>query len=342
MQIGMPELIPGKGRCSLCGRAALPARSSPHGRNFRRHRLWAAASSATVSKSDLKQLDEACQAWKNAPPSEKRDFSKDVAAAFKDLKSNDVLSKWGAATESLTRRTLMMNELRMVGIRNPEVIGKATVRNEAAFLGTVVLSSSLIALVAGQLPGDWGFFVPFLVGGSSLVVLAIGSTNPGALGFLIDRFSLVFPDYRERVRRHEAAHFLVGYLMGLPVTRYTLSIGKASTEFVENRDSQILYGRILEDQQVDQYSVLSMAGAASEAMKYEDVQGQFADLSDLQRIFNCAKNKMPDREQQNMTRWAVYQAANLLRQWKKEYEALQDAMSRGDSVADCVAAIEQA
>lgn len=56
-----------------------------------------------------------------------------------------------------------------------------------------------------------GFFVPFLVGGISLVVLAIGSTNPGALGFLIDQFSLVFPDYRERVRRHEAAHFLVSH-----------------------------------------------------------------------------------------------------------------------------------
>lgn len=54
-----------------------------------------------------------------------------------------------------------------------------------------------------------GFFVPFLTGGSVLAVLAIGSTNPGALQFFIDRFSLVFPDYRERVRRHEAAHFLV-------------------------------------------------------------------------------------------------------------------------------------
>ena len=62
-----------------------------------------------------------------------------------------------------------------------------------------------------QLPGDWGFFVPFLTAGTSLVVLAIGSTNPGAIKFLIDRFSLVFPDYRERVTRHEAAHFLVQF-----------------------------------------------------------------------------------------------------------------------------------
>jgi hypothetical protein len=42
-----------------------------------------------------------------------------------------------------------------------------------------------------------------------LVVMGIGSTVPGLLQVIIDRFSQVFPDYRERVLRHEAAHFLV-------------------------------------------------------------------------------------------------------------------------------------
>lgn len=45
-----------------------------------------------------------------------------------------------------------------------------------------------------------------------LVVLAIGSTAPGLLQFIIGRFAQVFPDYRERVLRHEAAHFLVSPL----------------------------------------------------------------------------------------------------------------------------------
>ena len=79
---------------------------------------------------------------------------------------------------------------------------------QVAFLVTVVGSTSFIALLAGQLPGvqnsytmlhlwnhffyhfewilphccvlqDWGFFVPYLVGSISLVVLAIGSVAPG-------------------------------------------------------------------------------------------------------------------------------------------------------------------
>lgn len=41
------------------------------------------------------------------------------------------------------------------------------------------------------------------------MVLALGSTAPGLLGFFINKFSAIFPDYRERVLRHEAAHLLV-------------------------------------------------------------------------------------------------------------------------------------
>lgn len=57
-----------------------------------------------------------------------------------------------------------------------------------------------------------GFFVPYLTGGISIVVLALGSTAPGLLGFFINKFSTIFPDYRERVLGHEAAHFLVRLL----------------------------------------------------------------------------------------------------------------------------------
>ena len=35
----------------------------------------------------------------------------------------------------------------------------------------------------------------------------------------------VFPDFKERALRHEAAHFLCGYLLGIPITNYSLMIG---------------------------------------------------------------------------------------------------------------------
>ena len=51
--------------------------------------------------------------------------------------------------------------------------------------------------------------MPYLAGGVSLVVLAVGSTAPGLLNFFTDKFQTLFPDFRARVLRHEAGHFLV-------------------------------------------------------------------------------------------------------------------------------------
>jgi hypothetical protein len=74
--------------------------------------------------------------------------------------------------------------------------------------------------------GDWGFFGSYLSGGLAIVVLAVGSVAPGLLTFATDKFSQIFPDYRDRVLRHEAAHFLVGYLLGVPIVYYDLAIGR--------------------------------------------------------------------------------------------------------------------
>lgn len=174
------------------------------------------------------------------------------------------------------------------------------------------------------------------------MVLAIGSVNPSILQFFIDQFSQVFPDYRARVCRHEAAHFLTGYLLGLPTAAYSLSLGKEHTDFVEGKLGRRLIEGSLEAAQVDTLSVIAMAGATSEAMEYEDVIGQTADMMDLQRIMLRSGDKLTNAAQQSQTRWACYQAATLLRRYSKEYEALQAAMAASASVEECIQAIEAA
>ena len=43
-----------------------------------------------------------------------------------------------------------------------------------------------------------------------------------------------------------------------------------------------------------------------------------------------------------MQRWAVYNACELLRRYKSEYEALKEAMGNGKDVPACISAIENA
>ncbi|EIE27406.1 hypothetical protein COCSUDRAFT_52156 [Coccomyxa subellipsoidea C-169] len=310
---------------------------------FRRGRVIASATVAEDAKKLYNALETAALELRRAPPSLKYEYSGDILQAMNALKEGGVLKKWGAGLEEpYDRRNVFLGDLKRVGVLNPSGIGVASIRNDKAFLFSVVGVTSVVAVAAGFLPGDWGFFVPYLTGGISIAVLATGSTAPGLLQFFIDKFSSIYPDYRERVLRHEAAHLLAGYIFGVPVTAYSLNIGQAHTDFAEAKLQRRLIEGSLEDNEIDALAVVALAGAAAEAMQYEEVIGQTADLVDLQRILLRSKKKLNSSQQQNMTRLAIFEACSLLKKYEKEYKALQAAMQNGASIAKCVQTIEEA
>ena len=57
--------------------------------------------------------------------------------------------------------------------------------------------------------------------------------------------------------------------MRVPVTGYSLDIGKAHTDFAEAKLQQRLVERKLSDEEVNQLAVVAMAGATAEAMNYD-------------------------------------------------------------------------
>jgi len=240
------------------------------------------------------------------------------------------------------RRAVFPRELTTVGIQNQESIGVPSIRNDAAFLISVVGVTSFFAVIFQFLPGEWGFFMPYATAGISIVVLAIGSTAPGLLEVLINQFSKIFPDYRQRTLQHEAGHFLAAYLCGVPITGYSLDLGKEHTDLLESKLQRRILGakNILDEKQVDLLAVVSMAGVAAEGMNFEEVVGQNSDLMLLQRVLNKSETKLPDNTQQSITRWAVWASCNLLNDNKAAYEALCEKMRSGASVAECIEAIE--
>ena len=62
-----------------------------------------------------------------------------------------------------------------------------------------------------------------------------------------------------------------GYLLGMPVASYSLDIGRAHTDFAEGKLQQRLIERQLDDTQIDQFAIISMAGVAAEATVYDEV-----------------------------------------------------------------------
>ncbi|QCD84753.1 uncharacterized protein LOC114177962 [Vigna unguiculata] len=292
---------------------------------------WITRASSAAPGVDLNTLQSAIS---------KKD-SDAVKEALDQLGQVGWAKKW-SSQPYVSRRTTSLRELTSLGIKNAENLAIPSVRNDAAFLFTVVGTTGFFAVLAGQLPGDWGFFLPYLIGSISLVVLAVGSISPGLLQAAISSFSTLFPDYQERIARHEAAHFLVAYLLGLPILGYSLDIGKEHVNLIDQRLEKLIYSGQLDAKELDRLAVVSMAGLAAEGLTYDKVVGQSADLFTLQRFINRTKPPLSKDQQQNLTRWAVLFAASLLKNNKGLHEALMEAMAKKASVLECIQTIENA
>lgn len=110
---------------------------------------------------------ERAYALPSSPPQcvrlQKYESSADVLTAVEQAAAAGILKKWGCV-EAPARRNVLQGELRRVGMQNPEKIAVLSVRNDAAFLFSVVATTSVAAVVLGQLPGDWGGFSAYLCG----------------------------------------------------------------------------------------------------------------------------------------------------------------------------------
>jgi len=179
--------------------------------------------------------------------------------------------------------------------------------------------------------------------------LGVGSTVPAAIANLI----LVIRgeddggvDPTDRICRHEAAHFLAGYLCGLPVANYATAEDSEvpRVEFHYSSDANAVAtapNRELTMDEVNAMTVVAMSGAVAEAMAFEKAKGGNSDLIELQQIFQKSKEFLGAEKQQNLTRWGALTAYRLLNENKAKLDLLVKAFSQKKSIADCVAIVEQ-
>ena len=105
------------------------ARTAP----TRTRKLACRASASAATGSSFSRLEAAALALRQAPPSEKYAFSKDVLDAMVALKQEGALRLWGSASEEpIQARPLQLWELKRVGIKEPAAIGVSSIRAEAS------------------------------------------------------------------------------------------------------------------------------------------------------------------------------------------------------------------
>lgn len=165
---------------------------------------------------------------------------------------------------------------------------------------------------------------------------------------LLDWLASFSPQHRARIVRHEAGHFLVAYLLGIPVTGYALSAWEAfrqgqsaqgGVSFDDRELASWLEQGILGSQLLDRYCTIWMAGLAAETLVYGSTEGGADDRQKLRTVLTPLGFSAALQEQKE--RWAALQAKTLLQTNWSAYEVLVDAMQQRAAIEECYRAIDQ-
>jgi hypothetical protein len=183
---------------------------------------------------------------------------------------------------------------------------------------------------------------------AGIAVLDQASFNGTMGNLLINGLNRLSGDERERVIHHEAGHFLVAYLLTIPVTDYTLSAwdawkkglpGLGGVQFDTTDLEATLKTGQLPAQTLNRYCTVWMAGIAAEQLVYGQAQGGQDDRQKFSILWQQLQR--PIQEGQVRQRWAALQAKTLLAKHQEAYTELVAAMAADQPVADCLALLQR-
>jgi hypothetical protein len=187
-----------------------------------------------------------------------------------------------------------------------------------------------------------------------IFALVVGATvdnfflKSTAATLIIDAIASTNPEYRQRIINHEAGHFLVAYLLDIPITGYTLSAWESM------KVGQLAQGGVMftppqtdkSDRILQQhYFTVCMAGIAAEKLMSvgtspteNQSQGGSEDRQKIRQILLLAGKQQ--QEIVNQENLATLQAKTLIQTHWEAYQALVLSMAKRASVAECCDTIE--
>jgi hypothetical protein len=173
---------------------------------------------------------------------------------------------------------------------------------------------------------------------------------------LVDWFANRSSAHRDRILHHEAGHFLVAHLLGIPVSGYALDAweafqqgypGSGGVQFDDRELAAWLDRGEVPARILGHYTTVWMAGIAAEQLVYGNAQGGSDDRQKLLGLLgqlsrqndpNMAARPNPTT-QMNLS---ILRAKTLLQQQQPAYEALVQKLRDRASIEDCKGAIDQA
>ena len=247
-----------------------------------------------------------------------------------------------------------------------DLLSQEEVSNDqlGALTAGVFVVSAILAIASGALiGGNVGATFTYIFAVLPIVFLGVGSSSPGVIVALYGIVRGAAEDLAasERRRRHESAHLVAGYRLGLPVAEYSAG-DRPRVEFYYEQ------GRPYSRDEAEALACVALSGAVGECEAFGQARGLRCgnqrvayvgltldfytggaqqDFADLQDIFDRVQPPLTPAEQQSATRRACLNAYGVLygKRSRKDgaaVAAVDAAMARGATLGEVVCALENA
>lgn len=276
-----------------------------------------------------------------------------ITSELDRLKSRGTISLWNC--KDVSKANYAANSLQLTSKTGIEPVN---LRLDAVGFEyqKVFIAALAIATICGLGSTFIGGQVGFLLGYASalfpILLVGVGSIAPQLIGDALNKFKYATnAEDKAKYIRGNAAKFLVGYIMGLPMASFTQGGDSNRVEFFQLRPSaaNLKDGKERPSMRVSKFkqtdiapiSVTCVAGPTAECMEYTIAGGSNPqDVNLLYELMNTIEPSLSPDKVQNHIRWSVLTAHTILKDHADELNKLHDAFSTGSSLEECIACIE--
>ena len=169
------------------------------------------------------------------------------------------------------------------------------------------------------------------------------------IGDIINRIKLASDDdAKKRFIAANAGKFLVGYVMGLPVSRFSSNGPSNSADFFQLRpsgdeaaDRKMFSENKFRQSDIARSSAVCLASSVAECMRYESASGNSpGDVNTLYELMQACDPKLEGERLQDHIRWSALEAFKIIDQHPEAYERLIRAFGENMPMEECIACIE--
>ena len=221
-------------------------------------------------------------------------------------------------------------------------------------LGIAVILATVCALGSSFIGGQVGFLLGYASALFPILLVGIGSIAPELIGVVLNKFKFATdPVAKAKFARGNAAKFLVGYILGLPVEQFRVGGDSNAVDFFQIKPSisgaanndgkpaQAFAKKVFKQTDIAPISVACVAGPTAECMEYKVAGGTSpGDVNLLYGLLTSVEPSLSPDKAEGHVRWAVLTAHEILIAHKKELDKLTEAFANGTPLEECIAILE--